>query len=155
MLLISSNEVSGEHEVAPRLIQDLLGNFSRRCWPKSPRDIDILRNSEKNRRTRLPNWVQRRPLRQRFAEIFGNFKFLAFHCHRSNVKKKKRVNHVRLCRGRSCPTYGISWELGTTIHGQWWAPWHAPLYHKGTLPWAGVAVVPLHFIDRLHALPWH
>ena len=29
----------GEHEIAPRLIQDLLENFSGRCWPRSPREI--------------------------------------------------------------------------------------------------------------------
>ena len=37
--LISLNEVCGEHEIAPRLIQYLLENFSSRCWPRSPREI--------------------------------------------------------------------------------------------------------------------
>ena len=37
--LISSNEVCGEHEIAPGLIQDLLEIFSSRCWPRSPREI--------------------------------------------------------------------------------------------------------------------
>ena len=35
--LISSNEVCGEHEIAPRLTQDLLDKFSGQCWPRSPR----------------------------------------------------------------------------------------------------------------------
>ena len=38
--LISSNEVCGEHEITPRLFQDLLENL-RRCWPRSPREIDF------------------------------------------------------------------------------------------------------------------
>ena len=37
--LISSNEVCEEHEITPRLIQDLLENFSSRCCPRSPREI--------------------------------------------------------------------------------------------------------------------
>ena len=73
----------GEHEIAPRLIQDLLENFSGRCWPRSPREIIFPRNSGKFQKQILPNWVHRRPFRQSLAGIFGNFKLLAFHCHRS------------------------------------------------------------------------
>ena len=45
--LISSNEVCGEHEIAPRLTQDLPEKFSGRCWPRSPREIVFTRNSGK------------------------------------------------------------------------------------------------------------
>ena len=78
----SSNEVCGEHEIAPRQIQDLREKFSGRCWPRSPREIVFSRNSGKFRKQILPNWIHRRPFRQSLAEIFGNFKLLAFHCHR-------------------------------------------------------------------------
>ena len=39
MSLISSNEVCGKHEIAPRLIHDLLEKYLGRCWPRSPREI--------------------------------------------------------------------------------------------------------------------
>ena len=45
--LISSNEVCGEHEITPRLIPDLLENFSSRYWPRSPRETVFFRNSGK------------------------------------------------------------------------------------------------------------
>ena len=35
---ISSNEVGVEHEIASRLIQDLLEDFLGQCWPRSPRE---------------------------------------------------------------------------------------------------------------------
>ena len=79
-------EVCGEHEIAPRLIQDLLENSSGRCWPRSVREIVFLRKSGKINKTNLPNWAHRRPFRQRLAGIFGNFKLLAFHCHRSEIE---------------------------------------------------------------------
>ena len=44
----------------------------------------ILESSKKN----PPNWVHRRPFRQNLAGIFGNFKLLAFHCHRSNSRAR-------------------------------------------------------------------
>ena len=81
--LISSNKVCGEHKIAPRLIQDLLENFSSRCWPRSPREIVFSRNFGKLEKKILPNWVHRPPFRQSLAGIFGNFKLLVFHCHRS------------------------------------------------------------------------
>ena len=84
--LISSNEVCGKHEVAPRLIQDLLENFSGRCWPISPREIVFSPNSRQFQKTVLPNWVHRRPFRQSLAGIFGNFKLSAFHCYRYKVE---------------------------------------------------------------------
>ena len=77
------NEVCGKHEVAPRLIQDLLENFSGRCWPRSPREIVFFRNSGKFQKIILPHWVHRRPFRQSLAGIFRDFELLAFHCHRS------------------------------------------------------------------------
>ena len=83
--LISSNEVYGEHEIAPRLIEDLLEKFSGRCWPRSPREIVFFRNSGKFQEIILPNWVHRRPFRQSLAGIFGNCKPLAFHCQRSDT----------------------------------------------------------------------
>ena len=81
--LISSNEVCGEHDIAPRLIQDLRENFTGRCWSRSPREIVSFQNSGKVQKVLLPNWVHRRPFRQSLAGIFGNFELLAFHCHRS------------------------------------------------------------------------
>ena len=68
----------------PRLIQDLLEKISGRCWPGWPREIVFFRNSGKFQKTIVPNWVHRRSFRQSLAGIFGNFKVLAFHCHRSN-----------------------------------------------------------------------
>ena len=65
---ISPNEVCGEHEIAQRLIQDLLEDFSGRCWPRSPRELVFSRNSVKFQKIILPNWVHRRPFRQR---VFG------------------------------------------------------------------------------------
>ena len=38
---------------------------------------------ERLKKKKLPNRVHRRPFRQSLAGIFGNFKLLAFHCHRS------------------------------------------------------------------------
>ena len=83
--LISWNEVCGEHEIAPRLIQDLVEKFSGRCWPRSPREIVYSRNSGNFQRIVLPNWVHRRKFRQSLAGILGNFKLLAFLCHRSKA----------------------------------------------------------------------
>ena len=67
--LISSNEVCGQHEISPHLIQDLLENFSGRCWPRSPREIVLFRNSFQ--KIILPNWVHRRPFRQSWPGSSG------------------------------------------------------------------------------------
>ena len=75
--LISSNEVCGEHEITTRVIHDLHEKFSSRCRPRSPREIDVVRNSGKFQEQILPNWAHRRPSRQTSAGIFGNFKLLA------------------------------------------------------------------------------
>ena len=83
--LISSNEVCGEHEIAPRLIQNLLENISGRCWPRSPRYIVLSRNSGKFQIIVLQIWVHRQPFRHNLAGIFRNFELLAFHCRRSKL----------------------------------------------------------------------
>ena len=84
MSLILSKEVCGEHEIKPRLIQDLLEKFSSRCSSRSPWKKKI-RKIAKVQRTNLQNWAHRRPLWQTLAGIFGNFKLLAFQCHRSEI----------------------------------------------------------------------
>ena len=43
-VVISSNEAGEKHEITPRLIEDLLENFSVRCWPRSPREIILSGN---------------------------------------------------------------------------------------------------------------
>ena len=73
----------GKHEIAPHLLQDLLEKLSGRCWPRSPGEIVFFRNSGILQNITLPNWFHRRLFRQNLAGIFGNFKLLAFHCHRS------------------------------------------------------------------------
>ena len=47
----------GQHELALRLIQDLLVNLSSRCWPRSPREIVFFRNSAKFQKKNLQNWA--------------------------------------------------------------------------------------------------
>ena len=71
--LISSNEECGAHDIAPCLIQDQLGKFSSRCWPRLPRKNYFFRKTGQFQKTDLQSWAHRRPSRQRSAGIFGNF----------------------------------------------------------------------------------
>ena len=107
--LISSDEVRGEHEIVPRLIQDLPENCSGPCWPRSPREIVFSRNFGKFHKTILPNWVHRRPFRRSLAGIFGNFKLLAFHCHRSHALAFSASQFVRK---KNSPRMYTSMHLG-------------------------------------------
>ena len=73
MAVVDFVEVCAEHEITPRLIDDLLDKSLSRCWPRLPQEIVFFPES----------WVHRRLFRQSLAGIFGNFKLSAFHCHRS------------------------------------------------------------------------
>ena len=83
----------GEHESTPRLIEHLLENFSSRCWPRSPREIDVFRNSGKLKKIYKIGPIGGRPFRQSWAGILENLKLLAVHCtcHRSKLWKRPQT----------------------------------------------------------------
>ena len=57
------------------------------CWRYN------LTEEERTRTVRRPNWVHRRPFRQSLAGIFGNFKLLAFPCHRFFYGPDPKTNY--------------------------------------------------------------
>ena len=82
----------------------------------------------------LQNCAHRRPFRQSLAEIFANFKLLAFHCHPSH--SWRRYNNFILC------------GLAQTIDVDW-------RYWKGRCSWSPYVAFSLYIIFVSVSTVWH